>query len=377
MAGQGKLERDFQIRLGLTKFLKNFAALVFGLFVAAVILECFLRLFNPIPTRLRGSEIVLPKNMHYRITNSNSTAKLDQVIIHNKNSLGFRGPELPANFDKALSIVAVGGSTTEEYYLSDEKTWPFLLEQKLKQSHPAVWVNNAGLDGHSTYGHGILLKSYLLKLKPKYIIFLIGLNDIERSDLNPGFDNTLLKGSYLSTVDYVAEKSELANLILNIGRTLEARKKAVLHSSIDLAKMHSLESSADKGSSSLKKQAVYVAAFKKRVEDLVGATRQNGITPILMTQPVLWGDVTDPTTKTKLGDLEVKEGINARLYWQILQLYNDATRQVGRENNIKLVDLANEMPKDSLYYYDGLHYTNEGARKISEILYSDLNRYLE
>lgn len=315
--------------------------------------------------------------MHYRITNSNSTAKLDPVIIHNKNSLGFRGPELPANFDKALSIVVVGGSTAEEYYLSDEKTWPFLLEQKLRQTHPDVWVNNAGFDGHSTYGHNILLKSYLLKLKPKYIIFLIGLNDIERSDLNPGFDNTLLKGSYLSTVDYVAEKSELANLILNIGRTLEARKKAVLHSSIDLAKMHRLESPVEEAASSLKKQAVYVAAFKKRVEDLVGATRQNGITPILMTQPVLWGDVTDPSTKVKLGDLQVKEGVNARLFWQTLQLYNEATRQVARANKLKLVDLANELPKDSLYYYDGLHYTNEGARKISEVLHSALDKYLE
>ena len=44
--------------------------------------------------------------------------------------------------------------------------------------YPNVWVNNAGLTGHSTIGHITLLKEHVVKIHPKVIVFLIGINDI-------------------------------------------------------------------------------------------------------------------------------------------------------------------------------------------------------
>ena len=46
-----------------------------------------------------------------------------------------------------------------------------------KLAYELVWLNNAGLDGHSTFGHEILLRSHIIKLKPDMIIFLTGIND--------------------------------------------------------------------------------------------------------------------------------------------------------------------------------------------------------
>jgi hypothetical protein len=78
---------------------------------------------------------------------------LEARIVHRKNSLGFRGPELPADYAERLSIIAVGGSTTECFYIPDGKTWPDLPADSLGGNFSGLWLDNAGLDGHSTWGH--------------------------------------------------------------------------------------------------------------------------------------------------------------------------------------------------------------------------------
>lgn len=41
-----------------------------------------------------------------------------------------------------------------------------------------------------------------------------------------------------------------------------------------------------------------------------------------------------------------------------------------------MIDLAREMPKSTRYYYDLLHFTNEGAEKVAEIIHEKLCPYL-
>ena len=41
-----------------------------------------------------------------------------------------------------------------------------------------------------------------------------------------------------------------------------------------------------------------------------------------------------------------------------------------------VIDLAREFPKNSAYYYDWIHYTNEGAARVADILSRELEGYL-
>jgi len=75
-------------------------------------------------------------------------------------------------------IIFVGGSTTECFHISDGKDWPSAAGAMLKKQFPRIWHNNAGLDGHSTFGHLVLLHDLLLPLHPQMIVFLVGWNDI-------------------------------------------------------------------------------------------------------------------------------------------------------------------------------------------------------
>ena len=130
--------------------------LAVGCVAALFFMEIVLRIYSPFMLRLKGNMLDLPKNIDIRIENPGNI-KLDQNIAHSKNSLGFRGEDPPINFNDYVTIIAVGGSTTECYYLSDGNTWIDQLGDRLEGEIGKVWVNNAGFDGHSTFGHKILM----------------------------------------------------------------------------------------------------------------------------------------------------------------------------------------------------------------------------
>ena len=88
--------------------------MVCGLLLATGVLEVAFRVHNPFETRVIGDKIVLHANRTYEYKNDLSE-KLDEKITHTKNSLGFRGDEPPDDFNPALTVVTVGGSTPRAF----------------------------------------------------------------------------------------------------------------------------------------------------------------------------------------------------------------------------------------------------------------------
>jgi lysophospholipase L1-like esterase len=60
----------------------------------------------------------------------------------------------------------------------------------------------------------------------------------------------------------------------------------------------------------------------------------------------------------------------------MLEAINDVTRRVAKNREVLLVDLARELPKDSRLYYDLMHFSNAGARRVGETLWAHLEPYL-
>jgi len=77
--------------------LLNLITLFLGSLIALLLLEALLRLHNPFQARIKGNRIVLLTNTQYHIRND-IIPSLDTVITFTRNSLGFRGPDPPANF---------------------------------------------------------------------------------------------------------------------------------------------------------------------------------------------------------------------------------------------------------------------------------------
>jgi hypothetical protein len=95
------------------------------------------------------------------------------------------------------------------------------------------WVNNARLNGHSTFGYKILLWDHATKRKPKKITFLSRINDINREDLGD-FDKAMLKGNYVTSsksknfLKMAANSSDFTNLIYNVLKGLGIKDKYIL-----------------------------------------------------------------------------------------------------------------------------------------------------
>ena len=161
----------------LKNFAKNFSLILLSLIFALSICEITLRFYNPFGFRIKGDNIVLPVNKT-EILHHGKCTKIDALVVHHNNSLGFKGPEPPQDFADWLTVVAVGGSTTECLEIAADKTWPHQLGVKLQHDFNKLWLNNAGFCGHSTYGHYILMHNFIAKLKPKVAVFLIGINEV-------------------------------------------------------------------------------------------------------------------------------------------------------------------------------------------------------
>lgn len=358
----------------LRSFLVNVAVTLCGIVVALFLLELLLHIYNPFQARIKGNRIVLTTNKTYHIKND-IIKSLDPEITVTRNSLGFRGSNPPVEMDNYLSLVTIGGSTTQCFFLSDEQTWPARLAQGLERTFKPVWINNAGLDGHSTYGHQVLLEDFIVPLHPKVALFLVGANDVARSSLAEWDAENVKSGIQFNSPKAFAKSlsaySEVAALLLNAYRSYTAYNAGLLHQQVDFRKQGYMDISEDEQKKYLDREAspAYLADYGVRLKKLVETSRKAGIEPVLITQALLVGFGTDDVTGLDLARIKAYgPRQTGKMYWDVQERYNDVTRRVGQENNTLVIDLAKQMPKSSRYFYDFIHYSPEGAQVTAGIL---------
>jgi len=351
----------------------------YSLFLIVFVLgacEVLLRIFNPFPSSVVGDKIILTPNYSKVYKNTTGAADMDETIIYKRNSVGLRGPELPLPFKEYLSIICVGGSTTECTFISEGKTWEDQLYKNLSGSFPKLWVNNAGFSGHSTFGHIILLRDYIVNLEPTVCLFLVGGNDIDRNDLRPHDQNfTKTNAKWIVSL---AQKSALVNTLLNLYRNNLAKEKKLADGKpFTLLNKKPLVITDSVIQEKIRLQQPLVKAYASRLQEMVRLCRSNGIEPIFITQPCLVGETVDSLTGVDLSSFPMSDKINGKLFWKYMQLYNAETINVAKEEGLFCIDLATELPKSSAYYYDLLHYNIIGNARVGAILGGKLGSYLQ
>ncbi|MCL4502292.1 MAG: SGNH/GDSL hydrolase family protein [Deltaproteobacteria bacterium] len=359
---------------------RNLLALLIGLLVSVVLLEGLLRIFQPIEYRVKANKIKLPRDKKYQFRND-ETDKLDRIIYSSRNHQGFRGEPLPSNFAGSLTVIAIGGSTTECLLISDGKAWCDLLARKLTARFKPVWLGNGGLDGMSTYGHITFLEDYIIRLKPKVALFLVGANDIslvegQRTDDSKFFRKSIT-GVLASAWEGLLNHSEVLDYATNFYRYYKAKRMGLIHRIFDFPRLPQLEIPPEQEQAILKEhQEKFLQPYARRLTKLISLCRDNHIKPVFITQPVVFGDLIDPLTGADLAKAQ-SYGYNGRVLWEVLELYNGVVRDAGRRQQVFVIDLAREMPKSTEYFYDTYHFSNAGSRRVAEIVYRQLEPLLE
>jgi len=97
------------------------------------------------------------------------------------NELGFRGDEITAKKPEGVyRVVAIGGSTTFGVYLPWQQSYPYYLQQVLRErlGTDAVEVINAGMTGSTTAESLHRLFTQILPIEPDMVIIYHGYNDL-------------------------------------------------------------------------------------------------------------------------------------------------------------------------------------------------------
>jgi lysophospholipase L1-like esterase len=358
---------------------RNFLAVLIGISLSFVLLEGLLRIFEPIEYRVKGNKIELPHDRKFQISND-KTDKLDKIIATSRNHLGFRGEMPPKNFAGCLTILAIGGSTTECSLISDGKTWCDILASKLKEKFRPVWLNNGGLNGHSTFGHFIFMEDYVLKIKPKVVLFLTGANDIGlvapwQWDQNYQKKNPV-RGLLASLWGGLINHSLVLSYAVNYGRYSKANQMGLTDPIFNFAELKQLDISPEKAQALLQEhREKYLKPYEARLHKLIEISRAHNIEPVFVTQPMVFGDLIDPLTGVNLAKA-MCWWADGKTMWQLLELYNDVMRKTCREHHVMVIDLARKMPKNTKFYYDTYHYTNAGCQQVAQILFQGLEPFL-
>jgi len=114
---------------------------------------------------IKGSNIPGISGIQHITTDSNGF-RTTKNISYNRKS------------DKTFRIFAVGGSTTEQIYLDDRKTWTHILQERLNRLNKEydIEVINTGVSGLRARHHLATIKE-VERFEPDMIVLMVGIND--------------------------------------------------------------------------------------------------------------------------------------------------------------------------------------------------------
>ena len=282
-----------------------------------------------------------------------------------RNQYGLRDDcESPSEID----ILTIGGSTTDQRFVPFTSTYQEILEKHLKDfDYSFRCISNAGVDGHSTWGHLFSFKQWfplIPGLNPKIIILYIGVNDADfQRAFSPltGFDTKRTVGfkSFL-------KRFEIINGLLPIYRLVKQKSGGNASAAYDghaprqythddyTVRVRNEQTDILSEQNSL--------AFHSRMESLLEEIRSLGATPLCVTQPhrfvkekdgVIWG------IENVLGD-----GFSGIDYDYSIRKLNKVIFELCGKNT---VDLYNHKFFNS-HFYDGVHTTASGSEEIGRVI---------
>lgn len=301
---------------------------------------------------------------------------------YSRDRFGLRGLD---GHPRDIFILTVGGSTTDQRYLSTDKTWQEILQSKFEESEGTFDVVNAGIDGQSTIGH---IKNFtqwfnrIEALRPKYVLFYIGVNDFYIGEDNIWDSNLEKKDSFKSVINksaLVAAGRIARDIIRN--RTRDKVVDQIPGHSFDV-----IDASGYVPDRNLKTccDDPYLVesmdGLRQRVKVLAGLTRDLGARAIFVNQrSSLWTRretglhgapalrYAHPSTLKNLGEIT---GVDRH---DIEAFQARTIMEACREADAICIDFLNEIRFDvESDFYDATHNTPRGAAIIGQYLYEKL-----
>lgn len=270
-------------------------------------------------------------------------------------------------FEKpGLTIAFLGGSTTECFYVDEGNRFPFLTGKLIGEKlGKRVNSYNAGRGGNNSMHSINILINKILPLKPKFVMISHSVSDLlvltfERTYWNNNPASSLLGKGYNNKKIY-----SFKEWILNIKTVFFPNITSAIEK---IVAKKSAEEAAEKHDESellSAKEAGY--EFKSALQLFINICRAKEITPVLLTEASRLDSKPNEYVWKHIRFM-TKDKVDYSKIYETSLLFEEIVREVGRENNVTVIDLAAEIPKTNEYIYDAYHFNDTGSKLASEII---------
>jgi hypothetical protein len=300
------------------------------------------------------------------------------------NRYGFRGPDSPPDRSpNTIRIAFIGSSET-----GGNHTFPYSYPEYFgiwlgkwlaANGFPyRVEVLNAGREGIDTTDVAAILEQEALPLAPDYVIFFDGANQLENADLLIEPAARSHRPSTAEALDVPGPLPEWLALNSRLAKVLNDTYRLYLAPAMDdwrRPKYHFKfpeqvnETTPDVASADL---PLALPGYLSDLKTMTALTRSAGV-PFLISTTV-WLD----GSELEAGGAPDQAGIRALLkamFWplrspeirRLIDFSNRALRQFAKSNDIGLLDIAKNFPRDPNLFFDAYHMNPEGLKLLAWI----------
>ena len=274
--------------------------------------------------------------------------------------------------DPDISLVFLGGSTTECRFVEEENRFPYLtgilLEHKL-----GLKINsyNAARSGNNSLHSLDILLNKVLPLKPDIVIMLENINDIsillhEKSYWNKNKSRSVIfnvNDEIMSNFFKIMRDRWIPNLsaaMRNFDRSVRSFRKSDSKANDEFA--------ATRGKPILIDKQFLVEQFEMNLQSLIYLCKARNIIPVIMTMSSRFKEKPDKIVADAIKDT----GVNYGQFRELFDTFNESIRKKAKENNIMVIDLARKIPPEKEFMYDIVHHNDNGSIKCAEIISEQL-----
>lgn len=270
---------------------------------------------------------------------------------------------------RALRIVAIGGSTTEDIYLDDTKTWTFLLAKRLSKAlDRPVEMINTGVSGLRARHHLLTLRESE-KFSPDIAVIMMGINDWNlhiKSAQRSSFQNAVSfvgRFSIMNTVLFQAIRMARAFVVGVVTPAVAVREQTLAH------RRSQHDSLARKDVRSFRITAVS-SEYQTSVDGIAAECRRRNMLCFFVDQATAYDAAIEPVLKRRLWMTPPDEQYTLPLddMIQIAKFYNVWLQRQAKKDGMEFCAVAKDVPPTTEFFFDDCHFNERGAQRITSLV---------
>jgi hypothetical protein len=277
------------------------------------------------------------------------------------NSLGFRGPEIPAEKpQEKIRIAFLGASGVYDPYAREEKTWPRIVTTLLDDALPGCEVDalNGGQPGYQLEHMRIAYDHYIARLNPDAVVIYASGFNIDANRLALAAETPVeqpYRESWLAAHSLFWAKVEKNIYSLRLRRNV-----------------HNQEGKLQINTATITQR------FEAALFDFVKSLQESGVRVFLVSMTSFLSE-----GQSKAEQQEAVQ--SAVLYMPYMSVdgflrsnaaYREATRRVAARSGSVFVDTASVVPNSAENFADSNHFTERGSKKFAEFLSAEMAPHL-